>query len=1003
MSNRSPNHISSSDELTDLEACHPYPIRKIGYIQPYGMVMVIEPNLFQIVQVSANSEKFLGILPEELLGRSVCSLFIENTLSPALKELKKDDRVPTHLSLTSATSQQTFHSHLFFPDDYFLLELEPITPEQINLNITPQDLESTFSALVAVSNRYEYAQVLTREVQKLTHFSRVMVYQFEPDWSGVVIGESKHPDIKDSYLGLHFPATDIPAPARHLFLENFLRFIPNINDQPISFVPPTPVDLSPLWLRGVSPPHIEYLQNLGVTGSMTIALSDENGLWGLIACHHTEPKYFSPETRSTLSLLGKMANNALIQQQQQEKQRYEQRNREFLEHLHKGLNPPDETLLSHIKRHHQTLLSTFQADGLVICLGTECQSFGKTPKEGEIKALVTEKLEPTASDVTVTHKLKDWYPPSENWSVSLAGLLAVSIVFSSPIPVSYHILLFRREQLQTVHWAGALKESVRRNEQGELELCPRNSFELWQQTVKGQSTSWTPAEQKAARDLRQTLMLAALNFSLVKQQEAVQKAEEANRAKSEFLANMSHEIRTPMNAVLGFAELLDPFVSDSVGKDYLHAITSGGRTLLLLINDILDLSKIEAGQLELHPDGVDVRTLVEEVSHIFSQKAKEKGLRLDTEMSDQLPMLLYLDEVRLRQILFNVVGNALKFTNEGGVMIRVEVEFPEVVSSDPTVDLKLTVEDTGIGIPAWEQTRIFQAFTQSQRNTNHQFGGTGLGLAITRRLVKMMGGEINLCSEVDIGSSFTLIFPEVKIVSEAKKAHTPSQTDLNQFSPSKVLIVDDVASNRKLLAAFFRETHHQVYFAENGLKAVELAQQLLPDMILMDIRMPEMDGIEASRQIKQMDAVTATPIIAVTASLKSYQDQSPFEESGLFHRLMLKPITKQELVTAFETCLPTLHQKRVSSTFRLSSQQQKVLRDRLQEIKHDLWLDLQRSLELDQIETFVSTLTELSEEFPDPRLIEYVEELAQELETFNWDKLTRSIAKFDSVITYQRS
>lgn len=245
-------------------------------------------------------------------------------------------------------------------------------------------------------------------------------------------------------------------------------------------------------------------------------------------------------------------------------------------------------------------------------------------------------------------------------------------------------------------------------------------------------------------------------------QQAKEAAEAANRAKSEFLANMSHEIRTPMNAVLGFTDLLQQTVTDSYVQDTLQVIAASGETLLALINDILDLSKIEAGRLELQPSSVSVRALVADIVKMFSPQTEVKGLHLKMAIADSVPPHVWLDEVRVRQILFNVLGNAIKFTKAGWVEIRVETLSTSV--SPQSVDLQITIQDTGIGIAPGQQQRIFDPFSQVEGQSTKEFGGTGLGLAIVHRLMELMGGHITLTSALKQGSTFTLTFPKVAII-----------------------------------------------------------------------------------------------------------------------------------------------------------------------------------------------------------------------------------------------
>ncbi len=350
---------------------------------------------------------------------------------------------------------------------------------------------------------------------------------------------------------------------------------------------------------------------------------------------------------------------------------------------------------------------------------------------------------------------------------------------------------------------------------------------------------------------------------------AKEAAESATRAKSEFLANMSHEIRTSMNAILGFSELLERKIEDASLKHYLDSISSSGRTLLGLINDLLDLSKIEAGKLNIEWEPVNVGTVFEEIRDIFELRTKEKNLDLFLDIDAALPSWILLDEVRVRQVLFNLVGNAIKFTESGHVRLLVEKAYDEVDESK--LDLSFSVEDTGVGIKAEEQDRIFEEFEQQSGQSSRIFGGTGLGLSITKRLVNLMGGTIEVESEVGKGTTVKVVLKDLEVASVDEDARKTDDEDFEEviFDPATVLVVEDNNLNRALVRELLENTGLTILEAENGLEAVEAAVRNHPELILMDISMPVMNGREASKSIRENSEIGSTPIIVLTASSSS--------------------------------------------------------------------------------------------------------------------------------------
>ncbi len=381
-------------------------------------------------------------------------------------------------------------------------------------------------------------------------------------------------------------------------------------------------------------------------------------------------------------------------------------------------------------------------------------------------------------------------------------------------------------------------------------------------------------------------------------------AELASRSKSEFLANMSHEIRTPMNAILGFTELINEQVSDPKLKSFIQTIQSAGNTLLTLINDILDLSKIEAGKISINKKATHVGTLFNEIKNMFMLSIQQKALDFYLELDEALPNSILIDSTRLRQIIVNLLGNAVKFTDSG--YIKLSARAIRVDDHLSKVDIEIKVIDTGKGIPIEDQENIFDVFQQSKGQDADKYGGTGLGLSISKRLIEIMSGEITLDSTPHKGSTFTIIIPNIDIASltDISKTSLYIGAEENEsikfdFLPAKILVVDDVENNRALILNSLEGTLLSCHEASNGIEAIEVYKKEKIDLVIMDIRMPKMDGYEASERIKNIDP--NAKIIALTASVMRSEHESKRKE--LFCDYLRKPIMKQVLLQSLSRFL----------------------------------------------------------------------------------------------------
>jgi len=577
----------------DLNICEEEPIHIPGSIQPHGLLIVLSEPSLDILQISRNTETFLGQSPESLLGQNLSQLLNVTQIALVHQALNQDDlRVvnPLKLALQTPTGlvlDGVIHRN---PDRILILELLP-QADSSDLALTNFSAFSFFHLVQAATHRLQNAtsllelcEIAAREVRQMTGYDRVMIYRFDEQKNGEVIVDEKREDL-ESWLHLHYPAADIPPRARSLYQRRWVRLIPDAHYQPAALLPvnyplnDTPLDLSDAILRSVSPIHIEYLHNMGVGATMTISLMKDNDLWGLIACHHYSPRYIPYELSTACEFLGQVMSMELAAKETLANVDYRIHLKalpgQFLEWMTTAAN-----FIDGLTQYEPNLLALVSAQGAAICFNDRITTVGETPALPEIQALTTWLSQSCPGELFATHCLSEHYPAAEAFKDTASGLLAIAI--SSP-PRNY-VLWFRPEVIQTVYWAGDPRRPVEVVQEGEvLRLSPRRSFALWKEIVRLQSLRWQPYELDAARVLRQEIInivlrqaenLAQLNASL--QQSEARLREKAQQLETalhdlqqtqaqlvqtekmsslgQLVAGIAHEINNPINFIHGNVE-----------------------------------------------------------------------------------------------------------------------------------------------------------------------------------------------------------------------------------------------------------------------------------------------------------------------------------------------------------------------------------------------------------------------------------------------------------------
>jgi light-regulated signal transduction histidine kinase (bacteriophytochrome)/CheY-like chemotaxis protein len=913
----------------DTSNCAREPIHIPGLIQPHGLMLVLEEPGLIIRQVSENSMELTHIRPGELVGRPLEELLGSSQMANLKLMLRGDDLIrsnPLKLRLPDRPEGRAFNVLVLKVDGELIFEAEPIQEEDAGIVQTYyQDVRQATARLQATDSEEALCNVVADEVRKIVGFDRVMIYRFDADWNGSVIAESKDARIDSSYLGLHFPASDIPEQARRLYTIKRLGCIPNSSYTPVklrcgSVARERPLDMSHCVLRSVSPIHLEYLRNMGVGATLTVSLLKNGKLWGMIACHHYEPKLVCPERRLACSFLGQIIEAQISMREEGAERAYRMQTSalqvRFVDLFARASS------LQGLAKDPASLLEFVDAQGALIVQGARCTAVGNVPAEAEYSGLMGFVKYAMEDGVYSTDCLSAVCPVAERFKDLASGLLAVEISRER----DEYLFWFRPERIRMVNWAGNPDKAVS-FENGTARLHPRKSFELWKTKVTLHSTRWTPGERAAVVELSETLrsIMAGeeerTRESRTHEQalrDARDKAESANVAKSEFLANMSHELRTPMTAILGYADLLaetgDKPIPEAQRLDYLNTIKRNGEHLLTIINDILDLSKIEVRKMTVERIKVSPEQILLDVNSLMQVKAKAKGIELKTVVATPIPATIQTDPVRFKQILVNLVGNAIKFTEHGGVTIKVGLD----TTRPDAPFLRLDVVDTGIGMTPEQLGNMFGAFVQADASTTRKYGGSGLGLRISRDLASLLGGEVTVTSELGKGttSSATLAtglidgvamlesLSVVKDLVPEPSAKAPGQTP-QVLKGLRIFFAEDGVDNQRLIAHHLRKAGALVEIFENGKLVLEamtqqgtvdgpLRPEAVCDLVLTDMQMPIMDGYTLAGKLRNKG--WSRGIIAITAHAMT-GDLEKCRAAGC-DGYISKPIDKNKLIEA---------------------------------------------------------------------------------------------------------
>jgi light-regulated signal transduction histidine kinase (bacteriophytochrome) len=748
-------------DTVNLNNCDREPIHIPNYIQPQGFLLALSDPDLRIILASENASEILGISVTDLLDhplddfimsdRGDLSVVIRACLDQSFEHIN-----PLNLSIVNADGIGCPFNGVVHraPSGEIILELEPVKADsKRDFFQFYRHIKATLAKMQTAQNLTALCELVVQEMRELTGFDRVMIYRFHEGGDGSVIAESKQEHL-ESFLGMHYPDSDIPKQAKHLYTLNWLRVIPDVNYQPIGLVTTEetsshPLDMSYCSLRAVSPVHIEYLKNMGVASSMSVSLIQQQKLWGLISCHHLTPKLIPYEIRTVCEFFGQLMSTELFTKENSEYLDYKLHLKtiqgQFVERL---TNVTISTFVEEIISDHEALLDLVGAVGSAVCDGDDIILIGQTPNQAAIKTLLPWLHNLFKQDIFVTDSLSSLYPIAEEYKDVASGLLAMAISEAQ----SQYILWFRPEILQTVIWAGNPDKPNQIESDGSLTIFPRKSFEAWQQTVSGKSNYWLPCEVEVVIELRRAIIdivlrqsgeLANINLEL----------ERINNELDAFAYIASHDLKEPLRGIHNYATfLLDDYgeILQGEGAEKLHTLVRLTTRMELLIESLLKFSRL--GRQELQMDSIDLNQLLRNVTELFSMNPQWVNCKIRIPRS--LPTV-FGDRVLIEEVFTNLISNAFKYNNQPEKWAEISW-----IESDgqPHNIFTFYVRDNGIGIREKHLESVFRIFKRLHASSKYG-GGTGAGLTIVKKIIERHGGQIHVESAFGKGTTFSFALP----------------------------------------------------------------------------------------------------------------------------------------------------------------------------------------------------------------------------------------------------
>jgi chemotaxis family two-component system sensor kinase Cph1 len=721
----------------DLSNCEREQIHIPGSIQAQGFLLVINRQDRRVLQVSANTGQWLGRSPQEVIGMPLAD-FLELDES-ALEDLEESN--PRYLApMNLVGADGLFEGSIHYEpgqENALLLQLEPYLAAEPRTRDIYTSANAILGKLQRTRSLAELSDLVAKSVRDYTSYDRVLVYRFLADESGEVIAESRREDLHP-LLGLRYPASDIPKQARVLYVSSRLRIIADVNGAAVPLVPVAnpetgqPLDMRYCVLRSVSPIHLQYLRNMGVAASMSLSLIEDGKLWGLVACHHEQPKRISHASRIACELLAHSLSLYIRTKQESEHRDYSLKLQSDMRQMTARLSG-DESFEAALLGQRPDVMSLFRPSGAAVVTGTKIHLQGMTPSEPEVKALIGWLRRQVFSEgVWSCERLSELYPEAEAYRERASGVLAVDLGETE----LRWLLWFRPEVVQMVNWAGDPNKPVEVDlRSGVANISPRRSFALWREEKRGYSEPWLAEEVRVAVEMRRALMEILLRRMQILER-ANQELTRSNTELESFVYSASHDLKQPLRGIQLYMQMAQDLPKQGEQRE-LDVVLQLSKRMEELLDSLMEYARV--GKMELQREEIEGDELVRETLLMLRPDLQARGV--EVRVPRPLPRLSG-DRVRLRQLFQNLIVNAAKYNDKPAKFIEIGFQAPAFY-----------VLDNGIGIEARHHESIFQIFRRLHGEGAYG-GGTGAGLTIAQRVVERHGGRIWLESEPGQGTTF---------------------------------------------------------------------------------------------------------------------------------------------------------------------------------------------------------------------------------------------------------